>query len=157
MSSMNPEVDAYISRLESEWQREAVVKIRSAIHRADPDIDEKIKWGTPAFEHSGPVAWVFCAKKWVHLAFIQGALLDDSHGLFVEGPETTNKAKRTIKLRSTDNVPEKTLSKLVKQAVANNMAGKKVDFKIPHKGELQFDLPVECENLLRDKWITGRI
>jgi hypothetical protein len=123
---MNKEVDLYINRLEQDWQRNVVARLRKLIHETEPDIKETIKWGAPAFEHDGLVVWLFCAKEWVHFSFPQGALLDEPHYLF---EKTNNKAKRTIKFKETDMVPDELIRKLVGQAVELNKAGKKVIVK----------------------------
>ncbi len=148
---MNPKVDQYINNIEQLWQREVVTKLRVLVHKADPNIEESIKWGTPAFDHKGPVCWLFCAKEWVHFSFTQGALLDDDDNLFEEDENsTTSKAKRTIKLRSGHAVPEKAIIALVKQAVTNNLVGNKINFGIPKPGKRSFDVPRRYESVLKD-------
>lgn len=126
--NMNPKVTEYIHGQEQVWQSQILNDLRQAIHAADPGINEEIKWGTPAFDDHGPIAWMFCAQEWVHFAFPQGALLDDKHGMWDEGDDTDSKAKRTIKLRGSDKVPKQKITKLVKEAVENNRAGKKIKF-----------------------------
>lgn len=126
---MNPEVTNYINNLKIDWQRDVVTQLRHLIHRADSQINETVRWGTPAFDHSGPVVWLFCANDWVHFAFIQGVLLDDSHGLFEEKADSASKAKRTIKIKEGDKIPSAPIAQLIKQAVANNLVGKKIKFK----------------------------
>ena len=147
---MNPLITNYIKDLEQEWQRKVTTDVRQAIHEADPEIEENIKWGAPAFGHNGQVAWLFCATNWVHLSFPQGVLLDSTHGLWDEAEDTTSKAKRTIKIRQAQLVPTKVITQLVKQAVANNIAGKKFDFNIPKPGEREFDLPPKYESILKE-------
>jgi hypothetical protein len=142
-------IDAYITR-EPEWKRDILRVLREAIHKADPDIKEVVKWGAPTFEDHGIVAWMFCASNWVHFSFLQGALLDDSHGLFEERDGTTSKAKRTIKFREGQHIPVDIIVSLVKKAVANNRSGKKVDFKIAKPGTQQFDIPKEYEDFLKE-------
>lgn len=147
--SRNTAIDAYITR-QPEWQRDILNTLRSCLHKADPNIKEVIKWGAPTFEDHGIVVWMFCAKQWVHFSFIQGALLDPSHGLFEEGKDSASKAKRTIKFHEGHHIPTDIIIALIKEAVANNKAGKKVDFKIakPHKQE--FDVPKEYEDYLQE-------
>lgn len=142
---MNPAVDTYISGLKHAWWQTIVRELRAAVHAADPNIEETIKWGTPSFEHQGRVAWVFCAADWVHFSFPQGALLDASHGLF---EDTDNKAQRTIKVRRGEAVPRKVIIGLVKEAVQNNLTGKRVDLKIPKAGSRNFDVPRDYERFL---------
>lgn len=127
-----------------------LIELRNAIHKADPNIKEVIKWGAPTFEDTGIVSWMFCAQKWVHFSFPQGALLDPSHGLFEEAKDTASKAKRTIKFTEGQHIPTEIIINLVKQAVANNKSGKKVDFKIPKAGTQTFDIPREYEDFLKE-------
>lgn len=142
---MNPEITEYVNSIEQEWQRSILKRLRKLIHEVDPEIEEKQKWGSAAFDHAGPVLWMFCAKNWVHISFPHGSLLDASHGLF---EPTDNKGQRTIKLRKNDSFPEKILTELIAQAVSNNVEGKKVSFSSPKPGSRVFDLPNEYEELL---------
>lgn len=146
---MNPDVDAYIAGQEP-WKRKTLQTVRTAIHEADPEIEELIKWGTPSFEHAGQVVWLFCATEWVHVSFRQGALLDVSEGFWEEDEHTESKAKRTVKLREGDEVPVVQLKKLVIEAVENNLAGKVVDFGVTKPGSREFDPPKEYEDFLRE-------
>lgn len=123
---MNPKVDEYIDGLKQEWQRKIMRELRHIIHKADSQMQETLKWGTPTFEHDGIVAWMFSAKDWVHFSFPQGALLDNSHGLF---EQTENKAKRTIKFNHGDKLPSKIITQLIKQAVENNTSERRIEFK----------------------------
>lgn len=126
---MNPHITDYIDQLPV-WQAAVARQLRDAIHEADPEITEAIKWGTPAFDHAGPVAWMFAATDWLHFSFPQGKLLDHQHGLFEEqlnDPET--KAKRTIKFKQGSEVPVDVIKELVRQAIANNLSGNKIVFK----------------------------
>lgn len=146
---MNPEVDAYIRSLDAPWKQEIMRTLRDCVHEADPEITEAIKWGAPAFEHSGPVAWMFAATEWAHFSFPQGALLDQSHGQFEEGPETEKKGKRTLKFRADDTIPVDLVIRLTRQAVQNNLKGKRVSFGVAKPGVRTFDLPHEYE-----VWLT---
>lgn len=122
---MNPKVDEYIENLALDWQRQVVQELRRLAHKADAGIQETLKRDTPLFEHDGFVVWVFCATDWVHISFPQGALLDSNHNLF---EPTTNKAKRTIKLKQHDKFPSKIIVQLIRQAVKNNISGNKIVF-----------------------------
>lgn len=148
MPSNNSAVDAYITR-QPAWQREILRALRQAIHQADPEVKEVIKWGAPTFEDHGIIAWMFCATNWVHFSFTQGALLDPTHGLFEEGKDSSSKAKRTIKFIEGQHIPTDIIIGLVKEAVANNRAGK-VDFKVARAGTQEFDVPQEYEDYLKE-------
>lgn len=146
---MNKDVTAYIAEQEP-WKQTVLKDLRQAIHDADPKIEEAIKWGTPAFGHNGPVAWMFCAAEWVHFSFPQGALLDAGHGLWVEGSDTASKAKRTMRFTEDDEVPADLIRHLISQAVENNIEGRKIDFHLPKPGSREFDVPAHYERVLKD-------
>jgi len=141
-------IDEYITE-QPAWQQTILKGIRKAIHEGDPEITEVFKWGAPTFEHKGQVAWVFCAKSWVHLSFRQGALLKVPKATWTELDDTPSKAKRTMKFEKGATVPPELIAELVRQHVANNLAGKKIDFKIPKPGSKEFDLPAEYEHWLK--------
>lgn len=145
----NTAVDAYITR-QPAWQRDILSTLRKVIHKADPQINETIKWGAPTFEDNGIVAWMFSVSKWVHFSFPQGALLDPSHGMFEEGKDSASKAKRTIRFLEGQHIPSDIIIALVKEAAANNRAGKKVDFKIAKPGTQDFVVPLEYEDYLKE-------
>lgn len=148
--SSNTGIDAYITRHPA-WQRDILNQLRKAIHKADPDIKETVKWGAPTFEDNGIVAWMFCASRWVHFSFPQGALLDPSHGLFEEGKDSANKAKRTIKFLEGQHIPTDIIIALIKEAVSNNRNGKKVDFNIAKAHSQVFDVPREYKDFLAEQ------
>lgn len=127
---MNKDVDEYIKNLDQQWQRGVVSKLRKLVHEADTNVQETLKWGTPTFERNGIVAWLFCAKEWVHFSFPQGVLLDNKHDLF---EPTSNKAKRTIKIREGDKIPDTKIVQLYKEAVKINTSGQKITFRADTK------------------------
>lgn len=145
----NTGIDAYITR-QPAWQRKILRELRKVIHKANPDIKETIKWGAPTFDDNGIVAWMFCAKEWVHFSFPQGSLLDPSHGLFEEGKNSANKAKRTIKFLEGQHIPTDIIERLIKESVSNNRAGKKVDFHTAKPNTQTFEVPKEYVEFLKE-------
>lgn len=142
---MNPDVSAYIAKVETPWQKEVLENLRSIIFETIPDVEEKIKWGSIGYDYHGPLMWVFTAQNWVHISYSYGSLLDSSHGLF---EKTENKAQRTIKLLNQDDFPEKALQTLTKQAAENNQKGKKVSFNPGKSEKREFSLPAEFKKIL---------
>ncbi|MBW3568883.1 DUF1801 domain-containing protein [Candidatus Parcubacteria bacterium] len=151
---MIKQINDYIAR-QTSWQQIILKELRRLIHETDPAVEEKIKWGTPAFDDHGPVAWMFCAKNWVHLSFPQGALLDSSHGLFEED-SSSSKINRTIKIRKNEKINGLLIKKLVEQAVSNNKSGKKIKFTPAAKKEIVLpdDMAAELKahGLEKDFW-----
>jgi len=62
----NPEVDAYIAKA-APFARPILEKIRRLFHQACPQIEERLKWGCPSFEHKGMVGGMAAFK--AHAAF----------------------------------------------------------------------------------------
>lgn len=130
-------VTDYITKLPA-WQQEICKEIRRLVHAADPDIAESLKWGVPYFEHQGLVCGFFCARDWVHVQFPNGALLKGFEDVF-EPSET--KASRAIKIQKGDKILHNKFIQLVKKAVINNKADKKVRLHIPKPNSQPFVLP----------------
>lgn len=147
-------IDSYIAE-EAQWKQDVLTQLRELIHEADPEIKEAFKWGAPTFEHNGQVAWIFCATDWVHFSFPQGILLDVPRGTWEEDETTLSKAKRTLKFREGQEIPVTLLTKLIREHVANNIAGKKFDFNVPKAGSREFNLPHEYERILQEAGLLG--
>src|SRR5580693_741079 len=75
-------IDAKINEL-GDWRGKTLAKVRSIIHKADPEIVEEWKWrGTPVFSHGGIVCTGETYKNVVKLTFAKGASLEDPSRLF---------------------------------------------------------------------------
>ena len=146
----HPEVDTWIAGLAAPWQREICTELRDLLHAADPELQEAIRWGAPSFDHGGHICWLVSAREWVHFSFPQGALLDAPAGTWEEGPDTTSKAMRTLKFRQGHVLPRELLKSLLTQAVANQEAGRRVDFGIPKPGSLEYEPTPEWIEILSD-------
>lgn len=125
-ATVSKKIDAYIAKLPP-WQQKVCRKLRRAIRKADPKIEEDWKWNSPAFSHDGLVCWFWGHKRFVSLKFFQGALIKDTYKVFVK--ELKVPRNRTIKYYEGDAVNEKVVVNYVKQAVGNNVKGKKVVIK----------------------------
>ncbi len=121
-------IDARIAEL-ADWRGEALARIRSLIHRADPEVVEAIKWrkpsnpsGVPVWEHAGIVCTGEVYKGYVKLTFANGAALDDPSGLFNASLE--GNARRAIDIREGDPIDADAFAALIGEAVALNLAKK---------------------------------
>jgi hypothetical protein len=106
----------------SDWRGKALARLRKVILKADPEITEEWKWGTPVFSHSGLVCGIGAFKDHVGLNFFKGAALKDPRRLFNGGLEA--KASRSINLRQGDAIDEAGVGDLVRAAVALNVGGR---------------------------------
>ena len=110
-------VDAYI-RKAPEFARPILVKLRELFHRADPRIEETMKWGVPHFEYKGIVGSVAAFKHHVGFGFWKSKLLKDPANLFGGNPKAS---MCSSKWTSLDQLPaEKVIMSYIQQAVELN-------------------------------------
>jgi hypothetical protein len=112
-----------------DWRGKTLSKVRSLIKEADPEVVEEWKWvkatnpGTPVWSHGGDICTGETYKEVVKLTFFKGAALKDPSGLFNSSLE--GKVRRAIDIREDDKINEAALKKLIREAVALNLKGKK--------------------------------
>ena len=116
-------LDARIQQL-GDWRGQMLARVRKLIHEADPEIVEEWKWmGTPVFSHGGIVCTGETYKAVVKLTFAKGAALPDPARLFNSSLE--GNVRRAIDIREGEKLNVAALKKLVRAAVALNLAGSK--------------------------------
>ncbi|MGA7159279.1 MAG: DUF1801 domain-containing protein [Acidobacteriaceae bacterium] len=125
MESASKRFDAKISAL-ADWRGKTLAQLRRIVHEADPEIVEEWKWmtenrpGTPTFERAGIICTGEVYKDVVKTTFAQGAALDDPAGLFNSSLE--GNVRRAIDFHEGEKINEPALKKLVRAAVALNLA-----------------------------------
>lgn len=136
MSTNTSKVDDFVSRAKA-WRSE-IEWLRSIL--LDCGLDEDLKWGKPCFAFEGSnVAIIQPFKEHCALMFFKGALLKDTHGLLRSQGENTQSAMR-LEITSETQVTKSTVKSYVKQAIAVEKAGLKVEFKAKDKLELPQEL-----------------
>jgi uncharacterized protein YdeI (YjbR/CyaY-like superfamily) len=142
MTTKNPSVDAFIERAKT-WQGE-MAKLRAILLGCG--LHEDIKWGKPCFTFEEKnVAILQPFKEHCALMFFKGALLEDTHGLLRSQGENTQSALR-LEFTSESQIKKSVVAAYVKQAIAVEKSGLKVDF--PAKRELE--LPAELVKILNE-------
>jgi uncharacterized protein YdeI (YjbR/CyaY-like superfamily) len=117
----SPEVDRYVANA-APFAQPILEKIRKAYHKAEPDIEETIKWGVPFFDYKGVVGNMAAFKEHVGWGFWKGSIMDDPQGLF--GGE---RGMGGMKARGVKDLPsEKVLIQYIRQALKLNEEGVKV-------------------------------
>ena len=115
-------IDAKINEL-GDWRGKMLAKVRTIIHKADPEIVEEWKWmGTPVFSHGGIVCTGETYKDHVKMTFAKGAALPDPAGLF--NASLDGNVRRAIDIREGEKVNETALKNLIRAAVALNLETK---------------------------------
>lgn len=122
MSDDSKRVDQYIADA-PEFARPIMEKIRKAVHKGCPQVEEAIKWGCPHFVYHGLLGGMAAFKGHVSFGFWKSKLLDDPEGLFESG--TGRKASMcNAHFHSIKDVPnQKILVDYVKRAVKLNVDG----------------------------------
>ncbi len=114
-------IDEKIEEL-GDWRGKTLAKVRAIILKADPEIVEEWKWGTPVWSRGGIVCTGEAYKKVVKMTFAKGAALKDPAGLFNSSLE--GNVRRAIDIQEGEKVNEAALKDLVRAAVALNLGGK---------------------------------
>jgi hypothetical protein len=120
-------IDARIKKL-GDWRGETLARLRAIIRQADPDVVEEVKWrkpsngmlGVPVWEHDGIICTGETYKAAVKLTFAKGASLKDPTRLFNASLE--GNMRRAIDFHEGDEINEKALKELFREAVALNVS-----------------------------------
>ena len=115
-------VDAYIEKA-PEFARPILNKIREAYDKANPNIEESIKWGMPFFQYKGILGRMGAFKKHADYGFWHAKLMKDSQKVPAahEPP-----GMRGAKLTDISQLPpQRVLVAYVKAAIALNETGVK--------------------------------
>jgi hypothetical protein len=116
-------IDKRIKEL-GDWRGKTLAKVRQLIKEADPQIVEEWKWrGTPTWSHNGLVCTGETYKSVVKMTFAKGASLNDPSRLF--NSSLDGNVRRAIDIREDDQIDEAALKRLISEAVALNLEGKK--------------------------------
>ena len=123
MTDASEAIDARIRDLD-DWRGETLARIRALIKAADPEVVEEWKWqkakspGTPVWSHDGIICTGETYKSVVKMTFAKGASLEDPAGLFNSSLE--GNVRRAIDIREGEEIDEKALGELIRDAVALN-------------------------------------
>jgi uncharacterized protein YdeI (YjbR/CyaY-like superfamily) len=140
MSTRNPKVDAFVTRAKT-W-RGVIQKLRAILLGCG--LEEALKWGKPCYVFEGSnIAIIQPFKEHCALMFFKGALLKDTQGLLRSQGKNTQSALR-LELTSEEQVAKAPIKAYVKQAIAVEKAGLKVEFE----AKLELQLPEELTRIL---------
>src|SRR5690606_17965497 len=79
-------IERYIASV-TDWRGDILARLRALILEAEPRLVEEWKWNSPVWSLKSPVVSISAFKPHVKAAFLQGASLQDAHGLFNAGLE----------------------------------------------------------------------
>ncbi len=110
-------IDARIKEL-GDWRGETLARLRAIVKQADHEVVEEWKWRVPVWEHDGIICTGETYKEAVKTTFAKGASLEDPSGLFNSSLE--GNTRRAIDFKEGDEIDEKALKALIRDAVALN-------------------------------------
>jgi uncharacterized protein YdeI (YjbR/CyaY-like superfamily) len=141
-SGSNPKVDAFMAKAKK-W-REEYEKLRAIA--LDSGLAEDLKWGVPCYTLQGRnVVLIHGFKDYCALLFFKGALLKDTEGVLIRQTENVQ-ASRQIRFNHLGEIlaKERILKATIRDAIAVEKAGAKVEFKETRK----FKVPEEFRTRL---------
>lgn len=142
---MNPKVNFYFEK-EKRWPEE-MRKLRSIILSCK--LTEELKWGVPCYTYENAnVVLIHGFKDYCAILFIKGSLLKDPKKVLIQ--QTTNvQAGRQIRFTNVNEIAklESTIKTYVKEAIAIEQKGLKVEFK----KTTEYTIPEEFKKKLESK------
>jgi uncharacterized protein YdeI (YjbR/CyaY-like superfamily) len=142
MDVRNPKVDAFFDNANA-WKPE-LETLRKLL--LDSPLTEDFKWRGPCYTYENKaVVLIGNFKSYCSMGFYKGSLLKDPHGILV-APGENSQSMRMARFTSVEEINGLTpvLKKFILQAMENERAGLKVEFK--QAGEQ--DVPVEFQKKL---------
>lgn len=109
---MNQEVINYIETINEPWQKELAIQLRETVHRAIPDVQERIQYKKPHFLKNGKYAAVISlSKDAVSFTLFHATGLELPEGMF-DGPTE----RKTMKLKKGSSFEVCLLETWIRQA-----------------------------------------
>ncbi|MFC6333562.1 DUF1801 domain-containing protein [Paenibacillus septentrionalis] len=109
---MNQDVTNYMDEINELWQKELAVQLREAVHRAIPDVQERIQYKKPHFlKHGKYAAVISISKEAVSFTIFHTAGLELPEEMFDGPPE-----RKTAKFKKGSTLDAGVLEAWVKQA-----------------------------------------
>lgn len=139
---MQKTVSDYIVK-HSEWQQELILLKDLVLSQP---LEETIKWGAPVYTFKGKnIVGLGAFKSYVGLWFFQGALLKDKEQKLVNAQEGKTQAMRQWRFNSLSEIEANSslITDYVKEAVANQKAGKEIK---PKAGK-PLEIPLELQEV----------
>ncbi|HUF03122.1 MAG TPA: YdeI/OmpD-associated family protein [Aridibacter sp.] len=120
------DVDDYIAKSE-DFAKPILERLRKIVHEACPDVEEKMRWSFPHFDHKGMMISMAAFKNHCSFGFSKQSIMDDPAGIFSAPDEGMGSLGKIESLK--DLPSEKVLKQYIKKAVGLNDEGIKVPKK----------------------------
>ncbi len=126
MSKFVPEIDAYIAK-SAIFAQPILEHFRALVHKACPDVEEKIKWGMPHFDYKGaPMCHMAAFRQHCSIGFWKAALMKDAD-LLIANAKAETAMGHLGRISTLKDLPSnKVLTSYVKNAMLLNEQGVKL-------------------------------
>jgi uncharacterized protein YdeI (YjbR/CyaY-like superfamily) len=121
-------IDAYIAK-SAGFAKPILLHIRALVHKACPDVEEKVKWGMPHFDYkAGPLCHMASFKQHAAMGFWKAALMKDP--VLIENAKSETAMGHLGKITSLKDMPsDKKIIAWIKEAMVLNDKGIKLSPK----------------------------
>jgi uncharacterized protein YdeI (YjbR/CyaY-like superfamily) len=125
MGKKEKAIDAYIAK-SADFAKPIMKHIRELVHKACPEVEEKMKWSMPHFDYKGEMMCSMAAfKQHMAFGFWKAALMKDP--ILVATAKTEEAMGHLGKITSLKNLPsDKKMTAWIKEAMKLNDKGIKV-------------------------------
>ncbi len=150
MATKDKRIDAYIEKAQP-FAQPILKHIRALVHKANPKIEETIKWGMPCYDYKGVMCSMASFKEHVSFGFWKATLLKDPKGYLGErknqGGEAMGNMGKVTSLK--DLPPDSVMIDFVKQASKLNDEGIKLPVRPKAAATAELDVPGYFMNALK--------
>jgi uncharacterized protein YdeI (YjbR/CyaY-like superfamily) len=149
MSKFVPEIDAYIAK-SADFAKPILIHFRALVHKACPDVQEKIKWGMPHFDYqNAPMCHMAAFKQHCSIGFWKAALMKDAE-LLMAVAKSEAAMGHLGKITGLKSLPtNKVLTAYIKDAMQLNEKGIKLAAKKIAAGTALPEMPADFEKALK--------
>lgn len=139
MGKKNAKIDAYIAKSQ-EFAKPILTHIRELVHKACPEVEEKMKWSFPHFDYKGAMMCSMASfKNHCTFGFWKASIMKDKHGILSNGSEAAMGQFGRIAALS-DLPDDKILIEYIKEAMQLNDEGITIPSK-PKNEKKELDIP----------------
>ncbi len=127
MGNKEPKVDLYISKA-ADFAKPILNHLRDLVHKACPDVEEKIKWGFPHFDYKGMMCSMAAFNQHCAFTFWKAALMKDK--TLIANAESESAMGHFGKITSKKDLPaDKKIIGYINEAMILNEKGIKLSQK----------------------------
>ncbi len=76
MTKTDKRIDTYIEKAQP-FAKPVLKHLRELVHKANPEVEETVKWGMPSFDYKGPYFSIAAFKQHAVFGFWKASLLND--------------------------------------------------------------------------------